>query len=134
MAAESVFPSMCSANLLNPNLLSYRKVFGALGKVKKLEKVVKIAEKVKHATRKVEHRGGAKKAVRHAKEVHKVAKKVHKAAPAHKSEHHTAEHRRHRRDLEDVEELSLRDLDAEELFGREYDDLLVERDFFDDLD
>jgi len=42
--------------------------------------------------------------------------------------------RRHRRDLEDDEELSRRDLNAEELSGREYDDFLAERDFFDDLD
>jgi len=39
----------------------------------------------------------------------------------------------HRRDLEDSEELSLRDLD-EELFEREYDDFLAERDYFDNLD
>ena len=42
--------------------------------------------------------------------------------------------RRHRRDLEDDEELSRRDFEDEELFGREYDDFLVERDDFDDLD
>jgi len=44
------------------------------------------------------------------------------------------QNRRHRRDLEDYEEQSSRDLDDEELFGREYDDILAERDFFDDLD
>jgi hypothetical protein len=33
-----------------------------------------------------------------------------------------------------LEELSQRDLNDEELFGREYDDFLAERDFFDDLD
>jgi len=39
------------------------------------------------------------------------------------------------RGLEDDEELSQRDLaDAEEMFGREYDDLFFERDTFDDLD
>ena len=44
-----------------------------------------------------------------------------------------AHHRRH--GLEDDEELSRRDLYTEEfLFGREYDDFLVERDAFDDLD
>ena len=37
------------------------------------------------------------------------------------------------RGLEDDEELSLRDLDTEEVFGREYD-FLNERDIFDDLD
>jgi hypothetical protein len=36
--------------------------------------------------------------------------------------------------LKDDEELSRRDLDAEELFGREYDDFLAERDSFDGLD
>jgi len=41
----------------------------------------------------------------------------------------------HRRGLEDDEELLQRDFDAEDLFGREYDDfLLVERDAFYDLD
>jgi hypothetical protein len=39
-----------------------------------------------------------------------------------------------RRELEDDEELSQRDFDAEELLGREYDDFLAGRDFFDDLD
>jgi len=54
------------------------------------------------------------------------------APPPH---HHTTRtRRRYRRDLEDNEELSRRDLDDEELFGREYDDFLAERDFFDDLD
>ena len=43
--------------------------------------------------------------------------------------------RHQRRDLEDdAEELLQRDFEDEELFGREYDDLLVERDAFDDLD
>ena len=37
------------------------------------------------------------------------------------------------RGLEDNEDLFVRDLDDEELFGREYD-LLDERDTFDDLD
>jgi hypothetical protein len=42
----------------------------------------------------------------------------------------------HRRSLEDDEELLQRDFENsdEELFGREYDDFLVERDAFDDLD
>jgi hypothetical protein len=97
---------------------------GALGKVKKIDKAIK---KAKHAGRKVEkHLGGALK--------HVAAKQVHKIAAAHKPAHHTAEHGHHRRDLGDHEELSRRDLDAEELFGREYDDFLAERDFFDDLD
>jgi hypothetical protein len=38
------------------------------------------------------------------------------------------------RGLEDDEELSRRGLDTEDVFGREYDDLLDERDTFDDLD
>ena len=66
--------------------------------------------------------GGAKKVVNRAKQVHKVAKHV--APPSHNSGRHTAQHGRHHR----------RDLDAEELFEREYDDFLAERDFFDDLD
>ena len=54
----------------------------------------------------------------------------------HNSGHRTAQHtgRHHRRDFEDDEELLRRDLDVEELFGREYDDFLAERDFSDDLD
>ena len=39
----------------------------------------------------------------------------------------------HRRDLED-EEILRRVLDAEVIFGREYDEFFVERDAFDDLD
>jgi hypothetical protein len=52
----------------------------------------------------------------------------------HHRRHHG--HRRYRRDLEDneLEELSRRDLEAEDFFEREYDDFLAERDFFDDLD
>ena len=43
--------------------------------------------------------------------------------------------RHQRRDLaDDAEELLQRDFEDEELFGRDYDDLLVERDAFDDLD
>ena len=38
------------------------------------------------------------------------------------------------RSLEDDEELLQRDLDVEEVFGREYYDLLEERDTFGDLD
>jgi len=50
--------------------------------------------------------------------------------PAHRR-HHS---RHHRRDLEDDGELSRRVLDAEELWEREYDGSLAERDFLDDLD
>ena len=60
-------------------------------------------------------------------------KQVKRIASAHKGLAQRSS-RRHRRDLEDDEELSLRDLDAEELFGRENDDFLAERDFLDDLD
>ena len=42
--------------------------------------------------------------------------------------------RRHRRDLEEDEELLQRDFEGEEFLEREYDDFLVERDAFDDLD
>ena len=45
-----------------------------------------------------------------------------------------AQRSHHRRDLEYIEELSRRHLDAEELLGRRNDDLLAECDFFDDLD
>ena len=47
-----------------------------------------------------------------------------------------ANHQYHvqRRGFEDDEELSRRDLDAEEVFEREYYDVLDERDTFDDLD
>ena len=144
VAASVVFPSMCSTNLLNPDLWSYRKIAGKLGKVKKLSKAIDLAKKAD------KHLGSAKK-------VHKAAKQVQKIASPQKSAHQTAQNRpmnkkvmlafeqimkklgavklhRHRRDLEDDEELLQRDLDAEELFEREYDDFLAERGYFDDLD
>ena len=132
--AESVFPSIYSANLLNPFI--YRKVVGALGKVEN------IAHKAKQAGQKIhnlKHPGGAlqkgqkvNKAIKGAKQAarkvekvkHQVKKTVNAARKQTASAHHTAARRHHRRDLED----------DEELFGREYDDFLAERDIFDDLD
>ena len=46
---------------------------------------------------------------------------------------HNNQYHVQRRDLEDDEKLSLRDLEAEELFERDYD-LFDERDTYDDLD
>ena len=152
VAASVVFPSMCNANLLNPDLWSYRKIAGNLGKVKKFAKAIDVAKKAD------KHLRTAKKVVGSAKKVHKVAKQVHQIASPRKSAHQTVQNRpmnkkgilafeqamkrmgalkllhRHRRDLADDEELLQRDLDAEELFEREYDDFLAERGYFDDLD
>ena len=119
------------ANLLKPDFFwSYRKIAGALGKVKKFEKAAKVVKKAD------KHLGGAKKVVNRAKQVHKVVSRVHQVTPAHNSgrNNNAQRGRHHRRDLEDDEELLRRDLDAEEVFERQYDDFLDERDFFDDLD
>jgi hypothetical protein len=123
-------------NQLIPNLFGfiYRKVIGAIGKV---ENTVHKANDARRNIVKLEHLGGAlikgkkfKKALGKVEKFDKAIRRAEQiAAP-----HHTAERRRHRRDLEDYEELSQRDFDVEELIGREYDDFLVERDFFDDLD
>jgi hypothetical protein len=78
MAAASVFPSMCNTNLLNPDLWSYIKIVGKLGKVKKIDKAINLAKKAKQASRKVDkHLKIGKKAVRHVKKIHRVAKQVH---------------------------------------------------------
>jgi len=101
---------------------------GALRTVTKIDKAIKtakVAERKVVSTLKHLPAGVAVKAITSAKKV---------LAPA---RHHVARRRHHRRDLEDDEELSRRDIDrdAEELFEREYDDdFVVERDFFDDLD
>lgn len=95
-----------------------RKVEGAVKKGIKAERAV--VRKVKAVAHNLKRPGapGKVKAVKHA-----VAAARRTAV------------RHHKRDLEEVnEEFSRRDLDAEELFEREYDDILAERDFFDDLD
>jgi len=107
-------------------------VHGALGKLNKAN------QEVGGALRK----GGAaitkgRQAVAQGSNAIRLATSAHHHDSKHRTKHHkhhSARHRHHRRDLEGDEELSLRDLDAEELFGREYDDFLAERDFFDDLD
>jgi hypothetical protein len=121
----------------DPNIFGsiYRKVIGAvekgesaIGKGKNIiDKAVKQVIKPQ-----VKLLGGA------VNNVIKPGKQAHGGHAAHHHRHHTPthhrhhrHHRQHRRDLEDNEELSQRDIDAEELFGREYDDILVERD---DLD
>lgn len=139
--------------------MSYRKIAGKLGKVKKFDKAIKQAKQAKQASQKLDkHLRGAKKVVGRAKKVHKVAKQVHQMASPRNSAHQNAQNKpankklmlkingvlqkvegalrrfhRHRRDLEDDEELSRRDFDSdvEELFEQEYDDFLAERD---DLD
>jgi len=142
MAAEKVFKAIRTVkkfeNLANKARAAGRTVHklehlgGALRKGKTIDRAIM---KPKEADRKVgklsKHLGGALGKVNKAI---KVAKQVHKIASAHNSAHQTAGRRHHRRDLEDNEELSRRDLDDEEFFGREYDDFLVERDFSDDLD
>jgi len=83
----------------------------------------KINNAIRTADRRVKPVGGALGMVK------KIAQPSRNASPPPRSPS-----RRHRRDLEEDEELSRRDLDAEELSGREYDDFLAERNFFDDLD
>jgi len=107
---------------------------GGLKKGKKIEKAIKKEKQADRKVGKIKHLGSALGKVKKFDKAIKHAKQVHKVASAHSSAHHTAQRRHHRRDLEDNEELSRRDLDAEELFEREYDDFLAERDFFDDLD
>jgi hypothetical protein len=103
-----------------------------IGTIEKVEKFEQLAQKAKDAGRKTlntgkpKHLGGAIGKVNNAIK-HTNLKQVRKIASA-------ATSRRHRRDLEDDQELSRRDLDAEELFRREYDDFLAERDFLNDLD
>jgi len=126
------------------------KIVGAIGKFEKFEgalkkgkKISEVIKKAKHADRKVLGKlkhlklGGARgklgKVEKFGKAI-KRAEKVHKIASTHNSAQHTTQHRHHRREFEDDEELSRRDLDDEELFRREYDDFLAQRDFSDDLD
>jgi len=92
------------------------KVVGALGKLGKVGKAVKAVERAKKASGKV------KNAIKTARKVQKVAKQVTPSNSGHNSNSKQKSSRRHhRRDLdsEDYEELlARRDLDAEELFGR----------------
>ena len=135
---------MCSAYILteSPTFSDLcRKVVGTIEKVEQAgrkvqqlehlggalltgKKVNRAITNVKQADRKL---GGA---IGQVKKVIKSAKQITSGGAA----HHTAHRRHHRRDLEDDEELSRRDLDAEELYEREYAGIMVERDFFDDLD
>lgn len=155
-AAASVIPG-------EAEFVAAEKIVGAIGKFKKFGNLANKANEARRKVDKLEHLGGALrkgekfgKEIRKAKEadrkvegklkhlegalrkVEKFDKAIKRAKQVNEivsTPHHTTkEHRRHRRDLEDNEELSRRDLDSEELFGREYDDFLAERDFFDDLD
>jgi len=74
--------------------------------------------------------GGAE--VKGAEEAVKLARGGYKAYNAYEHMHDVHKALNHHR--RDLEELSRRDLDDEEFFGREYIDFLAERDFFDDLD
>jgi len=129
-AAVSVIPGGAA-------VVAAEKVIETVGKV---ENVVNKANDARRNFGKLEHLGGAlirgkkvEKGLGMAEKFGNAIRRVKQIAPP--SPHHTAGHRRHRRELEDNEELSRRDLDDEELIGREYyDDFLVERDFFDDLD
>jgi len=132
-------------------VMAAEKVIGAIGKFEKLGKVASKARKIEGAlkkghnavksNRKLKHLGTAVKAAKKINKIAKHAKQAHKTISSHRSSHKSSHKtakaakpgkRHHRRDLEDDEELSRRDLDAGEFFGREYD--LAERDFFDDLD
>jgi len=114
---------------------------GALLKNTQINKAIKIAKVVdRKVPQLTKHLGGAlgnvKPIISRAKQVLASARHhtpVHHRTPVH---HHRTTHRRHhRRDLEDDEDLSRRDLDADEFSEREYDDdIMAERDFYDDLD
>jgi len=117
-------------------------VEAAIGAVGKVQNIVEKAEAAGRQVRKFE--GALRKGDRTVRQAerhlgalgnvkkfnnaikHTAREQVRKIAPPRLGRHH-------RRDLEDDAELSRRDLDAEELFRREYD-VLSERDFFDDLD
>jgi len=137
-AASSVLPG-------GPAIVTAEKVIGAIGKVERMaekargagQKIQKFEGAVRKsktfnnaintAERKVgglRHLGGAAAALGKAS-VRTIGRAKQVASSA---------RRHHRRDLEDDEELSRRDLDAEELWEREYDGFLADRDFFDDLD
>jgi len=117
-------------------VLAAEKVVSTIGKI---ENVVNKANDIRHQVQSVEHAGSA---LLRSKTVGKALGNAQKFGSAIGRARHIAPppsriatHRRHRRDLEDYEELSGRDFDDEELVGRKYDDdFLVERDFFDDLD
>jgi len=119
-----------------------------IGTIRNVEKIENIAENARHQ---VDNLGGALrsgekiyKAIRKGTEVDRKVGKLDRgirfakemASTQYSARPSYSRHRRHhRRDLEDNEELSSRrDLDAEEFLGREYDDFLAERDFFEDLD
>jgi hypothetical protein len=131
------------------DILAAEKVLGTVRKFEKFEnlanKAVKVMNVVKGARRAVDKvervEDTLRNGIRKGKEVVRNVERFEKAispgrASSHNSPHHRAAgHRRHhRRDLEDNEELSRRDRDAEEFFGRGYVDFLAERDLFDDLD
>jgi hypothetical protein len=109
-------------------VVAAEKVIETVGKV---ENVVNKANEARRNVVKLEHLGGE---LIKGKKIEKALGKVEKFDKAIRRAEQIAAPRRYRRDLEDNEELSRRDLDVEELIGREYDDFLVERDFFDDLD
>ena len=94
---------LCSANPLNPDIWSYRKGAKTAGK---LEDYRERAKKI----------GQRQKPASRSSYIPMVGRVTFRS-----------------RGLEDDEELLRRDLDSEEVFGREYD-LFDERDTFDDLD
>jgi ribosomal protein L24 len=148
LAAEKVISAIGKFQKIEKAVSKAGKVMSTAGKVastaKKVEgalkKGVNAIKKEEQSNRKPKHLGSALKA---AKKINKVVKQAKQArqtiSSRSKSSRQSAKaakpgKRHHRRDLEDDEELSRRDLDAEEFFGREYDAFLAERDFFDDLD
>jgi len=119
-------PLVEAAASVIPGGAAVEKVIGTLGKIESFaEKAQAAGQKV----RKFEGSLGGK-----VKKVDRAISRVKQTVSAHNPIRRIPGIRRHRRDLEEIEELSRRDLDSEELFEREYDDFLAERDYFDDLD
>jgi hypothetical protein len=128
----SVFLSVLSANPLNPNVWSYSKTATKLG-----NRGRKIEKKLRPATR------GARKLNNYYNDnqnrkqnqanQNRNRQNVQRLTVTSASGPVMFHSRIGPRGLEDDEELSRRDLDDEEVFGRDFD-LLDERDAFDDLD
>ena len=141
-----------SPNPRNPNVYSYRKVAKTAVKAerrkrstRKLRPLKRVAKKLKPSRKTMvkQMKRAAKQANKNNndnqnngiqnrinRDLERARKEV---ADANRYLPHKHQYRVQARGLEDEGELSRRDLDAGEVFGREYD-LLGERDTFDDLD
>jgi hypothetical protein len=137
---------VCSENPLNPNVWSFRKVAKTASKLGhrggKIEKKLKPSRSrsiAKHVAKQVnnnlnnngnpgQNRDKANQNFNRVRQdMQRVVTEISKFIPK------NPRYRVRARGLEDDEELLRRDLDDEEVFGREYG-LLDERDTFDDLD